>query len=410
MVVTVLGDDDVVDAWTRAGAASLCGRADGPPLRAPARLVPQLETVASTIAAVSGRLGRPVALDAIAVLTERASILGLGRHGATSCGGASRLVRAIDGWVAVSLPRADDLELLPAWLGVAEPAGVADGLDAAAEAIASRPTDVVVSTAVELGLAVAGVGSPGDVRLPVISTIMGDAPPVVSLEDIVVVDLTSLWAGPLCTRVLADAGATVIKVESTPRPDGARFGPRAFFDLMNAGKRSVGLDLSSADGWRTLRDLVAAADVVVEASRPRALAAMGLTPADALAGRTRLWVSLTGYGRTPPDDRRIAFGDDAAAAGGAVLVDTEGPVFCGDALADPASGLFAAAAALAALADGGRSLVDVSMAAVAATLAPRSDERAVVAPDPRPLPEPPTRGTAPELGADTADVLAALAR
>jgi hypothetical protein len=120
-------------------------------------------------------------------------------------------------------------------------------------------------------------------------------------------------------------------------------------------------------------------------------------------------VSLTGYGRTPPDDRRIAFGDDAAAAGGAVLVDDVGPVFCGDALADPASGLWAAAVALSALADGGRSLLDVSMAAVASTLAPRSDERAVAAADPGPLPTPPSRGTAPELGADTVDVLAALA-
>jgi hypothetical protein len=86
-----------------------------------------------------------------------------------------------------------------------------------------------------------------------------------------------------------------------------------------------------------------------------------------------------------------------------------GPVFCGDALADPASGLWAAAAALSALADGGRSLLDVSMAAVASTLAPRSDERAVAAADPGPLPTPPSRGTAPELGADTVDVLAALA-
>src|SRR5688500_15789528 len=114
MAVTVLGDDDVMDAWTRAGAAALCGRGDGPPLCAPARLVPELERVASAIGSLSGRLGRPVMLDAIAVLTERAAILGLRRHGATSCGGASRLVRATDGWVAVSLPRADDLELFPA--------------------------------------------------------------------------------------------------------------------------------------------------------------------------------------------------------------------------------------------------------------------------------------------------------
>jgi hypothetical protein len=408
MVVTVLGDDDVVDPWTRAGAAALCGRADGPPLCAPARLVPELEGVALTIASLSGRLGRSVVLDAIAVLTERAALLGLRRRGATSCGGGSRLVQAVDGWVAVSVPRVEDLELFPAWLGVPVPGTVADGLDAAAAAIASRPQDVVVSAAVELGLAVAGVCSMVDARPPVITTVVADTPPVRSLEDIVVVDLTSLWAGPLCTRVLADAGATVLKVESTRRPDGARFGSRPFFDLMNAGKRSVGLDLSDADGRRRLRDLVAAADVIVEASRPRALAAMGLTPDGVLAGRTRLWVSLTGYGRTPPDDRRIAFGDDAAAAGGAVLRDSAGLVFCGDALADPASGLVAAATALTALADGGHRLVDIAMAAVASTLAPRSDERAVVAPEPGPLPAPEARGVAPELGADTVDVLAAL--
>jgi crotonobetainyl-CoA:carnitine CoA-transferase CaiB-like acyl-CoA transferase len=147
---------------------------------------------------------------------------------------------------------------------------------------------------------------------------------------------------------------------------------------------------------------------VVEASRPRALAAMGLTPTDVLAGRTRLWVSITGYGRTPPADRRIAFGDDAAAAGGAVLVDDAGPVFCGDALADPMSGLVAADAALTALADGGRRLLDVAMAAVAATVAPSSGERAVAAPEPCPLMLPRPRGTARALGADTADVLASL--
>src|SRR5215207_11422030 len=153
MVATVLGDDDVVDAWTRTGAAALCGRADGPPLRAPGRLVPELDRVASAIASTSGRLGLPVVLDAIAVLTERASILRLRRHGATSCGGASRLVEARDGWLAVSLPRVDDLDLLPAWLGIPAPGEVAQGLDAAAEAIASRPRDVVVSSASELGLA-----------------------------------------------------------------------------------------------------------------------------------------------------------------------------------------------------------------------------------------------------------------
>ena len=77
MVVTVLGDDDVVDAWTRAGAAALCGRADGPPLAAPARLVPQLASVASTIASVSGRLGRRVVL--VNFTSEAADVIVDGR-------------------------------------------------------------------------------------------------------------------------------------------------------------------------------------------------------------------------------------------------------------------------------------------------------------------------------------------
>ena len=57
------------------------------------------------------------------------------------------------------------------------------------------------------------------------------------------VELGSLWAAPLCGSLLAAAGADVVKVESIGRPDGARRGPPAFFDLLNGGKRSVALDL-----------------------------------------------------------------------------------------------------------------------------------------------------------------------
>ena len=67
-----------------------------------------------------------------------------------------------------------------------------------------------------------------------------------------------------------------------------------------------------------------------------------------------------------PSADRVAFGDDAAAAGGLVVWDGEGPCFCGDAVADPLSGMAAAAAALAALEQGGRWVLDVSMADVAA--------------------------------------------
>ena len=81
-------------------------------------------------------------------------------------------------------------------------------------------------------------------------------------------------------------------------------------------------------------------------------------------------MSVTGYGRTGAAANHVAFGDDAAVAGGLVAYDAAGaPLFCGDAIADPMTGLFAAAAAFRALATGGGQLVDVAMAAVAKSLA-----------------------------------------
>jgi crotonobetainyl-CoA:carnitine CoA-transferase CaiB-like acyl-CoA transferase len=108
---------------------------------------------------------------------------------------------------------------------------------------------------------------------------------------------------------------------------------------------------------------VGKADVVIESSRPRALEALGITPQrflDEAPGRT--WISITGYGRSGPNANRVAFGDDAAVAGGLVAWEgPEAPVFCADALADPLSGLFAAFGGLAAMTAGGGILVDVSM-------------------------------------------------
>jgi len=108
--------------------------------------------------------------------------------------------------------------------------------------------------------------------------------------------------------------------------------------------------------------------VVVEASRPRALRRLGVHAEEFLTGRPgRVWVSITGYGR---DDDRIAFGDDAAIAGGLAGSDRHGdPVFLGDALADPVTGLYAAHAVARSLARGGGELLCVSMAACAAAQA-----------------------------------------
>ena len=84
----------------------------------------------------------------------------------------------------------------------------------------------------------------------------------------------------------------------------------------------------------------ARADVVLEASRPRALAQFGID-AEALTTGTpdgrgpQAWVSITGYGRTGDEANRVAFGDDAAAAGGLVSWTDGEPLFCADAVADP---------------------------------------------------------------------------
>ena len=79
-----------------------------------------------------------------------------------------------------------------------------------------------------------------------------------------------------------------------------------------------------------------------------------------------VWVSITGYGRGEPQSHWVAWGDDAAVAAGALGGTSEAPVFCGDALADPVTGLHAAVAALAFWQGGGSVLLDVSLCEVTA--------------------------------------------
>jgi hypothetical protein len=354
----------------------------------------------------------------VALLGERAALMGLWRRGATSCGGSCRLLPTRSGWLAVSLPRAEDMDAVPAWLEldgalpVTAPAtwsAVARGVAAASDADA----DELVARAALFGLPIARVGEVGADGDGATKQQLGAAPST-GPEGLLVVDLSSLWAGPLCGDLLAGAGARVVKVESVARPDGARRGPPTFFDLLNGRKRSVALDFTSRSGAALLRQLVERADVVIEASRPRALEQLGIRAVDVVQGGNggpRVWVSITGYGRSTGYDGigRVAFGDDAAAAGGLVVWHQDAPLFCADAVADPITGLTAAATCLDALAAGGRWLLDVSMAAVCASLAgptiavPEDLHRTVAEPKARPAPT-----TAPALGADTSDVLAEL--
>jgi crotonobetainyl-CoA:carnitine CoA-transferase CaiB-like acyl-CoA transferase len=397
--------------WADSGAMAITGLPDRP-LGPPEGLVDELDA-----------LGRRFGLDGVALLGERAALMGLWRRGATSCGGSCRLLPTQSGWLAVSLPRAEDVDAVPAWLELdgALPATAPAVWSAVARGVATAEdddADDLVARAALFGLPVARVGelvADGDggvTRQPL------GAAPSTSPEGLLVVDLSSLWAGPLCGDLLAGAGARVVKVESVARPDGARRGPPAFFDLLNGRKRSVALDFTSRSGAALLRQLVEKADVVIEASRPRALEQLGIGAVDVVQGGSdgpQVWVSITGYGRTAASASasagigRVAFGDDAAAAGGLVVWDQGAPLFCADAVADPVTGLTAAASCLDALAAGGRWLLDVSMAAVCArlagpTLAVHDDLRRTVSePQARPAP-----AAAPALGADTTDVLAEL--
>lgn len=381
--------------WAASGAMALTGLPDTP-LGPPEGLVDGIE-----------QLGRPFGgLDALALLGERAVHMGLWRRGATSCGGSCRLLAALDGYLAVSLARDEDFEAIPAWLELDHtPANAPAAWSAVTGAAAVRDPGELVARAALLGLPVARVGEaasrPGVVRLP-----LGDAP-AREAAGLLVVDLSALWAGPLCGDLLAGSGATVIKVESRDRPDGARRGPAAFFDLLNGRKRCVALDFHETAGAGVLHALVRRADVVIEASRPRALEQLGIHAVDEVRdGGPQVWVSITGYGRADPG-ARVAFGDDAAAAGGLVVWQDGAPMFCADAVADPITGLAAANACLDALSSGGRWLLDVSMAGVCAGIAgptlPASPDVEVAPPRSRPV----TR-TASELGADTAPVLAEL--
>jgi hypothetical protein len=345
---------------------ALTGREDGPPLLAPPGLPLLMAAWAAELGALTGRLGCSVEVDGPALLGERAALAGLTRRGDRSAGGATRLVRTGDGWLALALARADDVAALGAWLE--RPVDPEDPWPVVVQSVRRLAVAPLVARARLLGVPCAGLGTVVDdtmVRATALAGGVGD--PCPSLDGVVVVDLSSLWAGPLCTDLLRRAGARVVKVESARRPDGGRDGSAAFFDLLHAGKEAVAIDLDAPGGIDALGRWLERADVVVESSRPRALAQLGIDARTvAAAGRVRVWLSITAYGRELPMGEWVGFGDDAAVAGGLVAWDGSGPCFCADAAADPATGLVGALAVVRHLAAGGRWLLDVALARTAA--------------------------------------------
>jgi crotonobetainyl-CoA:carnitine CoA-transferase CaiB-like acyl-CoA transferase len=208
------------------------------------------------------------------------------------------------------------------------------------------------------------------------------------LSGLTVVDCSTVLAGPFCTMLLGDLGADVIKVEP-PEGDATRgWGPpwvgsaasrtAAYYLAVNRNKRSLRLDLRSADGAAVLRRLLERGDVLVENFRPGALERFGFGDDElARVNPSLVHLAISGYGVHGPDAGRPGYDFVVQAVAGLMSItgfpDENGgsPTKVGVAISDIATGLFAAVSILAALVgrrdneDGQR--IDISL--VASTLA-----------------------------------------
>ncbi|APD09009.1 MULTISPECIES: CaiB/BaiF CoA transferase family protein [Thermus] len=179
------------------------------------------------------------------------------------------------------------------------------------------------------------------------------------LSGIKVLDLSRVLAGPLCTLILADLGAEVVKVEPPWGDETRGWGPpflqgeSAYFLSVNRGKRSVALDLKHPEGQEAVRRLAREADVLVENFKTGDLARYGLDYAGLSAINPRLvYLSLTGFGHTGPRAKEPGY--DAALQGYTGIMSVTGepqgpPMKVGVAWIDVMTGMMGAIAVLAAL-------------------------------------------------------------
>ena len=190
--------------------------------------------------------------------------------------------------------------------------------------------------------------------------------PDLPLSGIRVLDLTQVYAGPTCTRILSDLGADVIKLEGLKRMDITRnfvmpentgkddyWNRSGYFLLRNGGKKSLTLDFSDPEAVELVKRLVPYADIVAESFTPRVMAKFGLDY-DSLKGIKSdiIMISLSGYGQTGPWRDFTAYGMGLEPASGISSVTgyRDGPPLrTGISFTDPYSGVVGAGAVLAAL-------------------------------------------------------------
>jgi crotonobetainyl-CoA:carnitine CoA-transferase CaiB-like acyl-CoA transferase len=187
-----------------------------------------------------------------------------------------------------------------------------------------------------------------------------DTPTPAPLTGLRVLDIATLFAGPLAATLLGDFGADVIKVEHPVRPDPSRgHGPSKdgvglWWKLLGRNKRTITLDLSKPGGRTTLLRLAAGADVVIENFRPGTLEKWDLGWPELSAANPRLVLArVTGFGQFGPYARRPGFGTLAEAMSGFAAITGEPdapPTLPPFGLADSIAGLATAYAVLTALA------------------------------------------------------------
>lgn len=191
------------------------------------------------------------------------------------------------------------------------------------------------------------------------------------LAGVRVLDLSRILAGPWATQILADLGAEVIKVERPVTGDDTRaWGPpflqgpggvettdSAYFASTNRGKKSITLDVASADGQAIVRALSKTCDVFVENYKVGDMARYGLDHATLAEENPRLvYCSVTGFGQDGPYSLRAGYDFMIQGIGGLMSITGErddlpggGPQKCGVPIADLMTGMYAAVAILAAL-------------------------------------------------------------
>jgi crotonobetainyl-CoA:carnitine CoA-transferase CaiB-like acyl-CoA transferase len=193
-----------------------------------------------------------------------------------------------------------------------------------------------------------------------------DGEPPLPLAGVRIVDLTMVWAGPYATRLLADMGADVIKVEGVANfdlvrglagfpPDGPErpWDRSAYFNEYNRNKRGITLDLARPEGRRALLDLVRVADALIENYRADVLEGLGLGPDVLHAERPDLViVSMPGFAKDGPERDQVGYGPTIEQMGGLVALTgyADGPPQkTGISYGDPVAGIMAAGALVTAL-------------------------------------------------------------